>query len=176
MARAGGGVGPLQPLDPTGGTAPPPRPPGSADRRAPASGPVRWWPAHLLVAVAAFQVALTAGAPWGEVTQGGRASTVDGVLTAGPRVLAALSACVLLLSAWVVLARAGLVPTGLLGDRFVRAAAWAVVALLAVNTLGNLAGRHPLERWGTGSVSLGAMVLAAVVAHSRGRGDRSPAR
>jgi hypothetical protein len=36
--------------------------------------------AALLVGVSGFQVALAAGAPWGEATQGGRAANVDGVL------------------------------------------------------------------------------------------------
>lgn len=42
----------------------------------------------LLVAVAAFQVALTLGAPWGGAR---RADVVDGVLATGPRLLAASS-------------------------------------------------------------------------------------
>jgi len=123
--------------------------------------------AALLAAVAVFQAALVLGAPWGEATQGGRASTMDGVLTSGPRALAAVSACLLLFSAWIVLARAGVVANGPLGDRFVRVAAWIVAALLAVNTIANLAGRHPFERWVMGTVSLGAMLLAAVVARSK---------
>jgi hypothetical protein len=125
-----------------------------------------WIAGGLLVAVAAFQIALAAGAPWGAATQGGRASTVDGVLTGGFRVLAAVSACLLLLGAWIVLARVGVVTAGFLGHRFVGVAVWVVVVFLAVNTLGNLAGRHPFERWVMGSVSLVAMVLAAVVARS----------
>ena len=41
---------------------------------------------------------------------------------------------------------------------------WATVAFTALNTLSNLGGRHPLERWGFGAVTLGVTLLVAYVA------------
>jgi hypothetical protein len=121
--------------------------------------------AALLGVVAAFQVALALGAPWGEATQGGRAATThDGVLTAGGRTLAAVSATVLVAAAAVVLARAGVVRTRI-RPRVLRRATWTIAAILAVNTLGNVAGHHPFERWVMGGISVIAMTLTAIVAH-----------
>jgi hypothetical protein len=36
--------------------------------------------------------------------------------------------------------------------------------LFAVNTVGNLAGRHPLERWGMGALTGCLTVLCALLA------------
>ena len=119
--------------------------------------------AGLLLAVTGFQIALVAGAPWGEATQGGRATTVDGVLATGGRVLAALSALALVAAAWVLLARAGVVASRVRPATLV-VPAWAVVGVLALTTLGNVAGQHPFERFGMGAVSFVAMVLATMVA------------
>jgi hypothetical protein len=66
--------------------------------------------AVLVAAVAAFRVALAAGLPLGEATMGGRAATVDGVLQTPYRAMAFGSAVVLVLAAWIVLGRAGMVP------------------------------------------------------------------
>jgi hypothetical protein len=90
---------------------------------------------------------------------------VDGVLSGGARVLAGLSACVLMVAALVVLARANLITTHVRQARL-RRATWVIATLLAVNTVGNLAGTHPFERWVMGSISLIAMILTAVVART----------
>ncbi|MEA2651806.1 MAG: hypothetical protein QOI85_1527 [Chloroflexota bacterium] len=119
--------------------------------------------AVLLTSVSAFQVALAAGLPLGEATMGGRASTVDGVLEPQYRVIAVGSAIVLLLTAWIVLARAGTLPAFLSGQALVWTA-WVVVGFLAMNTLTNLSGRHPLERWGMASITLLAGLLVGYVA------------
>lgn len=121
--------------------------------------------AALLGLVAIFQVALAAGAPWGEATQGGRARTVDGVLQGGSRAAAGVSAGLLVVAAWLVLRRAGVVGSRAPG-RVVRVAAWVVVCFLGVNMLTNLAGRHPVERYGMTLVSASTLVLAAIVARS----------
>ena len=74
-------------------------------------------------------------------------------------------------SGWVgtlVLKRAGVVGTRAPG-RVVRVATWIVVCFLGVNTLTNLAGRHPVERYGMTLVSVGTLVLAAFVARSEAR-------
>jgi hypothetical protein len=119
--------------------------------------------AVLMAAVAAFQLALAAGLPLGEATMGGRAPTVDGVLVPRYRAFAAGSAVVLVLAAWLVLGRAGSVPV-FLGGQALATAAWVVAGFLALNTLTNLSGRHPLERWGMAAITLVSAVLVGYVA------------
>ncbi len=117
----------------------------------------------LLAVVAAFQVALAAGAPLGEATMGGRAATVNGVLAPAYRAMALVSAVILLIAAWIVLARAGVVTTSL-DERILVWGTWFVAGFTARNTLTNLSGRHPLERWGWSSVTLVAAPLIGFVA------------
>ncbi|MEJ2578414.1 MAG: hypothetical protein P8Z68_04885, partial [Kineosporiaceae bacterium] len=74
--------------------------------------------AALLTAVAAFQLALAAGAPWGEMSYGGRAVTSGGVLSASYRLASAGAVVVLLLAAALILARVGLLPPGPAGPGF----------------------------------------------------------
>jgi hypothetical protein len=121
--------------------------------------------AVLMAAVAAFQVALAGGLPLGEATMGGRAATVDGVLQPLFRAIALGSAAVLVLAAWIVLGRAGLVPI-FIGGQVLAWAAWVVAGFLALNTVTNLSGRHPLERWGMASVTLVAALLVGYVAYA----------
>lgn len=122
--------------------------------------------AVLMAGVAAFQVGLAMGVPLGDATMGGRAPTVDGRLTAPYRIVALLSAAILLVGAWIVLARAGLVASGVLGDAIPRWGIWVVVAFSLLNTLTNLGGRHPLERYLFSAVTLLVAVLAGFVALS----------
>jgi hypothetical protein len=77
-----------------------------------------------------------------------------------------LSAALIVVAAWLVLKRAGVVGSGAPG-RVVRTATWLVVVVLGVNTLTNLAGQHPVERYGMTLVSVSTMVLAVVVARSK---------
>jgi hypothetical protein len=121
--------------------------------------------AVLLAVVVVFQVALAAELPLGEATMGGRAATVGGVLTPPYRVVAAASAIVLVLAAWIVLGRASLVPA-LLGSQALAWSAWAVAGFLVLNTITNLSGRHPLERWGMASITLASAVLVGYVAYA----------
>jgi hypothetical protein len=121
--------------------------------------------AVLMAAVIAFQVALAAGLPLGEATMGGRAPMVDGVLEPRYRAIAAGSAVILALAAWIVLGRAGMVPVVLDGQALAWAA-WIVAGFMALNTLTNLSGRHPLERWGMASITLVAGLLVAYVAYA----------
>jgi hypothetical protein len=122
--------------------------------------------AVLMVATAAFQVGLALGVPLGEATMGGRAPTVDGRLTPPYRIVALLSAAILTVGAWIVLARAGVVGAGILGDDLPRWGAWVVVAFSVLNTLTNIGGRHPLERYGFSAVTLLVAVLTGFVALS----------
>jgi len=122
--------------------------------------------AGLLGVAAAHQVALAAGAPWGDAAYGGRAPTVGGVLQPPHRWVSASSAVALGLSAWVVAMRGGLVRRRLLEERAVRTWTWAVAGVLAANTVANLTARHPVERWGLGALTATASALCVTVARS----------
>jgi hypothetical protein len=63
--------------------------------------------AAIFAAVAAFQVLVALGAPWGAFTQGGG---TDGALPVVGRGIAAVSALIVLVMAGAMLARAGLGP------------------------------------------------------------------
>ncbi len=119
--------------------------------------------AALIGLAAAYQAALVLGLPLGEATMGGRAATVDGVLTGPYRLMAAASGVILTVAALVVLARAGVVDLGL-PDPVVAVAIWVVVAFALLNTLTNLSGRHPLERWGMSALTLSIAALAGCIA------------
>lgn len=122
--------------------------------------------AVLMAGVAAFQAGLAMGVPLGDATMGGRAPTVDGRLTAPYRVVAVLSGAILLVGAWIVLARADLVASGILGQAMPRWGIWVVVAFSLLNSLTNIGGRHPLERYGFSALTLLVAVLAGFVALS----------
>lgn len=121
--------------------------------------------AVLMAGVIAFQGALAAGLPLGEATMGGRAATLDGVLQPTYRAVALGSAVVLVLAAWIVLGRAGMVPI-FLGGQALAWGAWVVAGFMALNTATNLSGRHPLERWGMASITLAAALLVGYVAYT----------
>jgi hypothetical protein len=121
--------------------------------------------ALLMAAVAAFQVALAAGLPLGQATMGGRAPTVEGVLEPRYRAIAVVSAIVLVLAAWLVLGRAGLVPV-FVGGQLLAWSTWVVAGFMVLNTLTNLSGRHPLERWGMSSITLVAALVVGYVAYA----------
>lgn len=118
----------------------------------------------LVAGVAGFQLALALGLPLGEATLGGRASTTNGVLTGPFRLVAAVSAFVLILVAWIVLARAGVVGSGPFGDTFVAWATWTIFVFLVLNTVANFAAPHPVERWVMGTITLVVAGLVGIVA------------
>lgn len=120
----------------------------------------------LLGGVAVFHVALGLGAPWGANAYGGRAETRVGVLPPGYRITSLAAAPLLSLAAWVLLARVGVAGRGRVPRVVVDRATWALVVLLAVNTVGNLASRSTIERWGLGTVTAVAAALAWRVAHA----------
>jgi len=120
----------------------------------------------LLALVAAFQAALAGGAPGGDMSYGGRAETVGGVLPRSYRAMSAASVVLLAFGAWVVLAHAGLVGSGILGNGFLRAAVWIVFAFLVINTAANAASSNPIERFGFGAVSLVSAVACFIVART----------
>ncbi len=89
--------------------------------------------AIVTLGIAAFQVALAAGLPWGSYALGG---TFPGQLPPALRVAAFVQAVVLLLLAGVVLARAGVALRS--WSRASRWLVWVVVAFAAVSLVLNL--------------------------------------
>jgi hypothetical protein len=122
-----------------------------------------------LVAVAGFQVALARGAPYGDTVMGGRATTVDGVLTAPYRRAAVGQAAVLLGMAWVVLGRGGLVDVPGLSSSGLRRAVWGVAGFMTLNTVANVTSPHPVERRMGAATLVVALASAALAARPTGR-------
>jgi hypothetical protein len=124
--------------------------------------------ATLLLAIAAFQIALAAGAPLGFMAWGGGQ---DDVLPAGYRLASAASAVVLVVAALIVLARAGFdtpwpQPAGWLG-----VACWVIAVFMAFNTFTNLASKSNWERFTFGPATIALVVLSIILARS-GPGGR----
>jgi hypothetical protein len=120
--------------------------------------------AGLLLIAAGFQGALAAGAPWGAAAYGGRAARPDGTLTPAYRIGSAVTVAVLGAAGYLVLLRGGVVGSADAADGRLTAVLWALAALFAVNTVGNLAGRHPVERWGMGAVTLALAIVCVLLA------------
>ena len=119
--------------------------------------------AVLFGVVALFQVALALGVPWGAFAFGGRAVRDDGTLPAAYRGASAVTAVVLVLFAVVILTRGGVI--GSSGDStWVTVMSWVIVAFMAINTPMNLMGKHWIEKYVFGGITLVLVVLCAVVA------------
>jgi hypothetical protein len=118
----------------------------------------------LLALAAAFQFGLAAGAPWGAAAYGGRVASGDGTLPVAYRFGSAVATLVLLGAIWVVLASVSVVGRGPVSSTSLTVTLWSLAALLALNTLGNARGRHPLERWGAGIVTAALAILCALIA------------
>jgi hypothetical protein len=106
---------------------------------------------------------LSAGAPLAAAAYGGRAAQPDGRLSPGYRVASLVTAAVLVGIGWLLLLHGGLLAVPPAGP-VVRVALWVVAALFALNTAGNLAGRHPLERWGMSAVTAALTVVCVLLA------------
>lgn len=102
-----------------------------------------WVAAVLLGVVVVFQLALTFGAPWGSLTQGG---ANPGVLPVEARAVALVSAVVLVAFAVVLLARTGQGPLAGAPRRLVAVLAWAATVYLGVGLLLNLVTPSAVER------------------------------
>jgi hypothetical protein len=50
------------------------------------------------------------------------------------------------------------------GTRALTLACWGLAVLFALNTVSNLAGRHPVERWGMGTLTASLAVLCFLLA------------
>jgi hypothetical protein len=128
--------------------------------------------ALMLAGLARFPVGLAVGAPWGANAYGGRVVTRHGVRPASYRSMSLAASLLLSLAAWVLLVRAGVARPGRVRPTGVDRGTWAVVAVLAVGTVGNLASASAVERWGLGSLTALATALALRVARSAPRGAR----
>jgi uncharacterized membrane protein YhaH (DUF805 family) len=113
------------------------------------------------LAAAAFQVALAAGAPWGELTMGG---AFGGRLPIERRIVAALSAITLLGFAALVTARAGLALRR--WHAASRRLIWVVVAYSATGVILNAATPSPRERALWLPVAVVMLVSSVVVGRS----------
>jgi hypothetical protein len=117
----------------------------------------------LLLLAVAFQVGLAAGAPWGAAAYGGRAALPDGRLSSRYRVTSAVTAGVLVAIGWLLLLRGGVAGAASAAPALA-VVCWGLAALFALNTVGNLAGRHPVERWGMAAVTACLTVLCVLLA------------
>lgn len=121
--------------------------------------------------VVLFQLALAAGAPWGEPAMGGK---FPGTLPAAMRVATVVQILVLLLLSATVLARAGLVwPSWFNASR---KSIWFVVAFTAVGTLLNLITSSKWERriWAPAvAVMLACSLAVALSPRARAQASNS---
>ena len=111
-------------------------------------------------AVAAFQVALAAGAPWGEAAWGGGQAE----LGVGLRVASGVQAVLFSGFALVVLRRAGHHVWAPLPDRWLPSAVWILAGYMSLGTLMNAASRSDIERAIQTPTALTLAVLCALVA------------
>lgn len=116
----------------------------------------------LTAGVCAFQLALTAGLPWGEYAMGG---AFPGTFPPTLRLAAAVQAGILALVAMVILSRAGLALP--LWRRFSRYLAWVIVVLLAIGVVLNLITPSVRERMIWAPVVIIMFVTALRVAMGR---------
>jgi hypothetical protein len=94
--------------------------------------------------VATFQLLLALGAPWGRAALGG---ANEGTLPPELRVVSSVSTAIFIGAAAVVLGRAGLWGSDRFSGAF-RVGAWALVVILPLGALMNLASSSPWERFG----------------------------
>lgn len=121
--------------------------------------------AVLFVGMALFQIAAALGAPIGEMLYGGRAVKEDGRLPLAYRIATAVAAVLLVLFAIVILTRGGVI--GSSGDStLVIVMSWAITAYMALNTPMNFMGKHWVERYVFGGLTLVLVILCAIVAAS----------
>jgi hypothetical protein len=120
--------------------------------------------AVLLALAAAFQFGLAAGAPWGAAAYGGRAVSDGDSLPRVYRLSSGIATLVLIGAVWVVLASVSVVGRGTVPMRVLTVILWSLAVMFGLNTVGNIRGRHRLERWGAGTVTGALTVLCALLA------------
>ena len=115
-----------------------------------------------LIVLAIFQAAIALGAPVGKAAWGGRN---PGVLPRNLRIGSAVSVVIYLFAALIVLDRAG-VPLIDLPDTLSFYGTWALVALLTIGAVVNLASSSPYERFGWGPFAAVMALLTLILALS----------
>ena len=113
--------------------------------------------------VAAFQLMLALGAPWGRAALGG---SNEGTLPPELRVVSSVSMAIFVGAAAVVLGRAGFWG----GERIsgaLRVGTWALVVILPLGALMNLASSSPWERFGWAPFTALLAVATFITARSR---------
>jgi hypothetical protein len=118
------------------------------------------------LAVAAFQFALTLGAPLGHAAWGGTYTQLPPVL----RIASALAAGVWVFAAFIILGRAGFRVMSL-SQTFGRRGTWILVGVNLLAALENFASPSSWERFVWGPVALILAALCLVVARSRIEGE-----
>lgn len=119
-----------------------------------------WTASILLSGLALFQLALAAGAPLGRFAWGG---THPGVLPGRLRLASLLAAAIVTTFPLFVLERAEVIP-GLGRPAIASAAIWALTALFALSTIGNLASTSASERRIMTPVALLLTICCLIVA------------
>ena len=119
-----------------------------------------WLAAAGFILVAAFQLALVLGAPWGEYTQGGGTS---GALAPSGRIVAAVSGLVSTVMAGAILARTGTGPLRRLPRGVVTVLAWVTTVLAVITVVLNIITRSSAERGVFAPVSMVLVVLVIIV-------------
>jgi hypothetical protein len=119
-----------------------------------------------MLGVAAFQVALVFGAPWGAYTQGGK---TEGALGTSGRVLAAVSCVILVIMATAILGRVREGPLRNAPGSLVTGLAWFTTIYSAIAVVLNLATQSASERafFAPISILLLVLVVTAMVGSRR---------
>ena len=122
--------------------------------------------AVVLVGIAAFQVALVLGAPWGAYTQGGE---TEGALDTAGRVLAAVSCAILFIMAAAILARVREGPLRSAPARLVTALSWFTTIYAVLAVVLNLGSRSSAERavFGPTAIVLLVLIVTAMIGSRR---------
>ena len=113
------------------------------------------------VCIAAYQVVLALGAPFGEAAWGG---TQQGTLPAGLRVASAIGAVLWVFAALIVLQRVGVWSVLPFGRTFVRRATWVLVVLSFLSAIANLASQSSVERFLLAPIAIALGFLCFIVA------------
>jgi hypothetical protein len=113
----------------------------------------------VLAALAAFQAALIAGAPWGEFAWGG----ADRVLPPAKKRGSAVAIALYLVFAVVFLFKAHLIP-GVRPDGIIGVVTWMIVAYLVLGVLMNAISKSSKERWTMTPLSVLIAAMATIVA------------
>ena len=125
--------------------------------------------ATLMGGLAAFELALAAGVPWGHAAFGG----ADAVLTPPFRVAAGISTVVWAGAALVVLRRAGHAVWAPLPSRALPVVVWVLAGYTALGTLVNVISPSAIERAIMVPVAASISILCFVVAIASRRARRS---